>query len=283
MVARTAPTSLDRAGKALGLMRKAVDQWLDAPDDRRSAALFVVGCQRSGTTMLIDVLRKAPQVWVHPEKSPLAYHQFRLRTAAAIDGVLWLTPADTVVFKPLCDSHLTDRLLDAHPGSQALWLYRRWPDVAASAVTKWGHHQRDVLRALAEGRADSVGWRGERLPRLLVAQLEELVTPDLSDHAGAALFWYVRNSFFHALDLHVDPRVRLVRYEDLLTRRDDAFAEVCAFARVSLDPAWLEGVKSTLPPVPTLDVPPDVAAVCDALQARLDDALLQQAHRTAAG
>lgn len=264
---------LSKGRKGLDLARKAMNQWLDAPEGRVPKALFVVGCQRSGTTMLIDTLMKAPQLWSHPEKSNIAYDNYRLRPPAVVDLVIQATPADTVVFKPLCDSHLTDRILDAHAGSRAIWMVRNWPDVAASAVKKWDNHQAEVIRAIAEGRADEVGWRGERIPDALVAQLREVVTPELTEIGGAALFWYVRNSFYFMLGLDRDPRVKLVRYEDLVGQPEQVFPALFAHIGASYDPAWIAGIQDRSSPVSRPEgVSDDIAALCDALQARLQTA-----------
>lgn len=269
--------------KALALARKGLDQWLDGADDRVPRAAFVFGCQRSGTTMTSDVLERSAHVWVHREKSPLAYDAFRLRSPAVTHALVRLSPADVVVFKPLCDSHLADRILDTHDGAVGLWLVRRWADVAKSAVAKWGPHQREVVQALAAGRASEVGWRGERLPEGLVAQLADVVTPDLSDEGGAALFWYVRNTFLFALGLDADPRVRVVRYEDLVADPDQGFGEVCRHLGVPYAPEIADGVRIHAPEPLTLDVPGPVARLCDALQAKLDAAQAAQANRSVEG
>lgn len=255
------------------LGKRALNQWLDAPDDRVATPVFVVGCQRSGTTMLIEVLAHVDDVWVHPEKSPVAYDDYRLRPPAVVDLVTRLTPAAAALYKPVCDSHLTDRLLATHPGSRAVWMVRRWPDVVRSAVRKWGAHQREVIEAIAAGRADTQGWRGERLPPGLVEQLAGVVRDHgpLSDNAGAALFWYVRNSFFFSLGLQHDPAVLLLRYEDLVRAPDEALPRVLAHLGVPYDPRVAEGIVDTSTGRPSPDdVPPAVAALCDALQARFE-------------
>ncbi|HMV69217.1 MAG TPA: hypothetical protein PKA64_20385, partial [Myxococcota bacterium] len=228
----------ERAQAWWGLTTKAVDQWLDAPPGRQARPAFVLGCQRSGTTMLIDVLRRSPSIWVWPEKSEIPYHDYRLRSPATVELVNRLTPAEVAVYKPLCDSHLADRLLDLHAGSRALWAVRHWADVARSAVAKWGPHQREVIEAIARGRADTVGWRGERLPPELVEQLRDLVHDGVDDLTGAALFWFMRNSFYWSLGLEADERVRVVRYEALVRHPELVFPEVFGHLGATYAPAW---------------------------------------------
>ena len=92
----------------------------------------------------------------------------------------------------------------------------------------------------------------------------------MSDIAGAALFWYVRNSFYFMLGLDQDPRVRLVRYEDLVTRPGEVFPALFAHIGASYDPAWIEDIQDRSTPTARPDgVSDDIAALCDALQARL--------------
>jgi hypothetical protein len=262
---------LTKGTSTWNLAKKAMNQWLDAPEDLTPRPLFIVGCQRSGTTMLIQTLMRAPDVWVHPEKSQLAYNDYRLRSPATIEAITRMTPASTVVYKPLCDAHLTDRILAAHPGGRAWWLYRGWRDVANSAVRKWGTHQRQVVLDIAAGHGDRWGWRGERLPEALIDQLAGLVTPEMTPEAGAALFWYIRNSFFHSLGLDTHPEVSLIRYETLVSSPQDSFGPLFRDLDLDLNPSWIDDIVSTsIMKSDMVDPSPDIVAVCDALEAKLD-------------
>ncbi len=258
----------ETASKALRLAKLGVDRWLESDEARTPKAVFVLGCQRSGTTMLIDVLRRSPSVWVWPEKGALAYADYRLRSPAVVDLVTRMSPAPLAVYKPLCDSQFADRMLDVHAGSRALWAVRHWSDVARSAVAKWGPHQREVVEAIARGDAASVGWRGERVPPELVEQLAGAVAGGIDDYAGAVLFWYLRNAFFFSLSLHEDERIRLVRYDALLERPDLAFPEVFGHLQAAYSPAFHRDVRPSSGPPVGPEVPPAVRAIADGLWAR---------------
>ncbi|MFM2161710.1 MAG: hypothetical protein RLZZ383_1222 [Pseudomonadota bacterium] len=260
----------ERARIAASLARKAFHQWLDTPSGVSPTPIFVLGCQRSGTTMLIDTLMRAPGLWSHPEKSPIAYDNFRLRSAPIVRAITARTPAQRVIYKPLCDSQLGDQLLEEHPDARVFWVVRRWQDVANSAVVKWGDHQRDVLQAILEGRADTVGWRGERIPSSLVDQLRDVVDTPLTAHAGAVLFWYLRNSFLFTLGLDRDPRVRLVVYEDLVQQPHDVFPRLFAHVGVPFSPSILADIHAkSVGRAQAPEVPPRIAALADALSERL--------------
>lgn len=258
-----------RGRRAALLAKKALNQWLDGDAGRVSRPLFVLGAQRSGTTMLCRVLERSSQVWVHPEKSTLAYADYRLRSPALVAAVTQLTPADVVVYKPLCDSHLGDRLLALHEGSRAIWAWRDPHAVARSAVAKWGDHQRTVVASIARGRARDMGWRGERIPPELAGQLAEVWHDDLSEHDGAALFWYLRNSFLFSLGLDTDPRVLPVSYAALVSDPVAAFRRVFDHAGLDFDARLVADVDTASATPAPLALDPTVQALVGALHTRL--------------
>ncbi len=260
----------ERARIAANLARKAFHQWLDTPSSVSPTPIFVLGCQRSGTTMLIDTLMRAPGLWSHPEKSLIAYDNFRLRSAPIVRAITARTPAHRVIYKPLCDSQLGDQLLLDHPDARVFWVVRRWQDVANSAVVKWGDHQREVIDEVLRGHASTVGWRGERIPSSVLAQLQDVVDGPLTAHAGATLFWYLRNSFLFTLGLDADPRVRVVAYEDLVQRPHEVFPQLFAHVGVPFTDEILADVhaKSVGRAEPP-EVGARIAALADALTARL--------------
>ena len=73
-----------------------------APD---AVPVFIVGVQRSGTTMLGECLEMNPEVRHYPEHDGRAFQDFILRGEDTIDGLVRRCPHKLVVFKPLTDSH----------------------------------------------------------------------------------------------------------------------------------------------------------------------------------
>ena len=248
---------------------------LDPSSPRR--AVFLVGCQRSGTNMFHAVVGAAPEVIVYNEDARRAFRDFRLRDHATIERLVRASPAPVVLLKPLCDSHLIDRILDAHPESRALWMFRRYPDVVNSMIHMWGAHQADVIRALVARRWDILGWRGERLSDSMLRQIDAVWREDGTDHEAGVLMWVVRNHFFFELGLEADARVRLVRYEDLVTDPVAAFPPVFRFLGCAFDPDWARGVvsdsvrKEALPAISA-----EIAELAEGMQARLEAAFEAQ-------
>ena len=190
--------------------------------------LFIVGCQRSGTTLLTRILDRDFRTSVYPEQSVLSSRdtdrRLRLNPVEEVAATIERNPASVVVLKPLVESQNIPELLDYFEGSRAVWLYRDFHDVAASYVHRWGRISVNDLRAIVEARSGN--WRYEKVP----AQTREFVvryfTDDMDPHDASAIFWYVRNSFVPELGFMIDDRISLCRYQDLVTKPDDEVIKI---------------------------------------------------------
>ncbi|MCB1300140.1 MAG: hypothetical protein KDB28_02425, partial [Tetrasphaera sp.] len=71
-----------------------------------------------------------------------------------------------MLFKPICDSHDTDKLLDLFGGAanpaRALWAYRAVDDRVRSAVTKFGDVNQQVMARIAKEGIRDGDIRGPR-------------------------------------------------------------------------------------------------------------------------
>ncbi len=233
--------------------------------------VFVVGCQRSGTSMMLDVLNRGASVWTFGENHPAIARNYRLRSAARLRVVAAGTPARCVVFKPLCDSQWTDRLLVEHPNARALWMYRRPEDVARSANVKWADHQRDVLRRIHVRDWDALGWRGERLSESVLAAVDKHYREEMTLASASVLYWWVRNRLYFELGLHEDGRVLPVRYEPLVQDPEHSFQEVFGFLGVPFDPDSVAQVHArSVQAGADLTVEPEIGRMAHELLERLD-------------
>ena len=95
-------------------------------------AAFIFGCQRSGTTMLLDVLGRSPSTETFGEGDPRVMRGFRLLPPNVLDPLLGGRTDRVLVLKPICDSQWGDALLRRYDDSRALWIYRGVRDVVGS-------------------------------------------------------------------------------------------------------------------------------------------------------
>jgi len=237
--------------------------------------VYVVGLQRSGTNMVLRGLERLPEFEVHNENDRRAFHRFHLRQDAAVAAIVAASRHRFVLFKPLCDSHRVDQLLDglgAGAPGRAVWVYREVDGRARSAVAKFGDANRRVLAQIARGEAGD-RWQAQRLS---VASLELIARFDyhaMSPESAAALFWFVRNSLYFDLGLHARDDVFLSSYDSCVADPQGATKELCRFLGVRWDPALTEaiGPRST-PHQHRLEIDPEIRRYCDDLQSRLDAA-----------
>jgi hypothetical protein len=242
--------------------------------------VFGVGCQRSGTTMLGEIIDRSMDTRVYHEHDRRAFRDYRLRTGD-VDRLARWSGRPVAVFKSIVDAQWTDRFLDRYPGSKAIWIYRRYPDVARSAIVKWGDHQQRVVNGIRTRSFAELGWRGERLSDQVVETIDRVHRPDLTVEEGAALFWWMRNSILWDRGLADDDRVLVVRYEDLVTDPGPSCAPVFDFLGVPFDERFVsDTTPKSVQDDPLHDISDEIRALCDAMQDRLDLAHAASLRRT---
>jgi hypothetical protein len=240
-------------------------------DGRRvdPAALFVVGCQRSGTTMLLHVLERSPDTWIYHEYDGRAFDDWKLRPLEVRRRLLQRARCRWVVFKSLYDSQNIDRLLAEQPDSRAVWLFRRYQDVVISSSRKWGERLPLVIHRLAtESECDH--WMADRLPPERRRLLADLDHPDLSIATAAALRWYLRNEVYFDRGLQ-DRRDRVLplRYEDLVQRPLESFRPVFSFLELEFSSRYVSRVSpGSVREGCSVTIEPPVEALCEDLTAR---------------
>ncbi len=231
--------------------------------------------------MVMRILENSPETRIYHENHATAFVDFELRPDPVLRALVGLNPAPVQVFKPICDSQDADSILARWPAARGLWVYRHPDDVANSAAEKWGEHQRQLVQAVVRGDLDTWGWRTRRLPRETVENLRRVYRPDLTPAEGALLFWYMRNSFFFALELHQHPRMRLVQYEHLVTEPRVAFGAMFAHLGATFSDDYVSRVRSDS--VGRREAPPsspEIRALCLDLVDRMDAYYAAQAAAT---
>lgn len=186
--------------------------------DKTKRILFIVGCQRSGTDLVIRIFEKDWDTKVYQEVSRLSSQdlprKLRLNPLPEVKTGLDRDHAPLIVLKPLVESQNTPTLLEYFPGSKALWLYRNYKSVASSHVKKWtGQNSVRDLKAIVDQKPNN--WRYENISNDLHDIVVQHFAGNMDEYDAAALYWFVRNRLFFDLQLDRDPRVMLCRYEAL--------------------------------------------------------------------
>lgn len=256
---------------------------------REARFIFVFGCQRSGTTLLKELIGLDSFVndageygaeWFHqaPYGTPnyLRARPFdELRASLAAERSRW------VLLKPLHDSQCIPEFLDAFPGTPAIFSYRHFDGAIHSHLSYYltersrrygtlGHDPFEYVRGILPDSPPT--WKNENQSAEVSAQLREL-WPLAKTHAEAyALYWLSRNR--HYFDRPgVENRVALVGYNRLLAEPSATLKRLSRHLGHRIPPRnalILTAPKSK--DEPPNELHPEIRRHCVALQERLEDA-----------
>jgi len=181
--------------------------------------LLILGCQRSGTTLVQNILQRDLRSKVYGEFSKLSdrdrEHRIRLNPLDSVRETIEADRAELIVLKPLVESQNAVKLLEALDNAKILWMYRDYRDTAVSSINTFGREAGvNDLTSIIENRDGD--WRAEGLGSELRGIVSANFSPDMDPHDAAALFWFVRNSWLFELKLEANARVMICSYEDLV-------------------------------------------------------------------
>jgi hypothetical protein len=255
-----------RAQRQAILLAKAVWQRV-VPRPPVRTYVFVAGMQRSGTNMVMDVLERSLGTDVYHENDPRAFERYEMRDPAVIRQLANASRAPFFVIKALCELDLMPGLMQTFSPAKALWILRDVEDVVNSATRSFRNFPAQVGR-IAQDR-NGAQWRGRGMSDETHALVRRLYHPDMNEPTAAALTWYFRNILFFENGFDRDPRVRLVRYERLVTDPQAQFGEVFGFLGIPYSPRISSIVSARSirknPPPP---IEPEVRTLCEALNGR---------------
>jgi len=196
--------------------------------------LFIVGCQRSGTTMLSRIFEKDLNTQSYGEASKFSYvepgRRLRLRPENEIKHELKKDRASLIVLKPLVESQNTPGLLSQFENSRALWIYRHFKDVASSNIRRFGQtNPINDLQPIVENHPTN--WRSEKISTESRALVRQYFSPTMNPHDAAVLFWIIRNRIYFDMRLDAHPDVLLCKYEELVIDPAAIMKRIYGFAR----------------------------------------------------
>lgn len=191
--------------------------------------LFIFGCQRSGTTATLNYFKTLKHVKTFKEHNDIIHFKnrhcnekyiLRLCNFEKLIGIINDQKEEMVVIKPLVESQRAKHILESIPNSVGIWMYRNPKDVVASIITKWGGRiGSEFIDAIVENVKGN--WRSEYVDNQLTNFLVQLKKQCgfLTIHDKAAIFWYIRNTFFFSQQLHNNPKISKVSYFYLVNRK----------------------------------------------------------------
>lgn len=232
----------------------------NSPDAK---AVYILGAQRSGTTMLIQCLEQSMEFEVYGESSE-AMVRYRIRSDDYIRQTVKASHHRFVVFKPLTDSHRAQDFLDLVSGSSVIWAFRRVEDRVNSSVAKFGDHNLQVLRRLAIGEGLDL-WQAQGLGADDFEFIRSFDYSTMSPHVASALFWYLRNMLFFRLGLDRRADALPVAYEDLAFEPAEVMQGICTFLGARYTPSMVAGIHAQSIGRAKSSLPKEIMDLCNPL------------------
>lgn len=193
---------------------------------------LIVGCQRSGSTMLYEIFCKDSRSKVFGEFNYLnsqdTTFNIRLNPIEEVEPILTKINHPLIVMKPLVESQNIHSLLELSPNCKVIWLYRHYNDVAASNLKKWGlGNGINNLRPIVTN--DQSNWRSEKVSQHVRGKVLQLFKEDMPTLDAAALFWWVRNRLFFEQQLETNADVYLCNYQHLVSAPKEEMKKIYNF------------------------------------------------------
>jgi hypothetical protein len=160
-----------------------------------------------------------------------AFENYHMRSLEEVEARINASPSRRIVIKALLEADKLPLLLERFTPALALWMLRDYPDSVNSMLRSFPGAGLRQMQRLRKAR-DGAGWRSQGMSETTYETLLAQDRDDLSDAEGHALFWWYRNRLFFDRNLDRDPRVTLMRYEDLARDPDTHCARLCALAGI---------------------------------------------------
>ena len=222
--------------RRIWLASKSLKQHL-RPFRGEKKCVLIPGMQRSGSKLLVHLLEWSRHTDCYPENDRRAFDYFQMRNTDKILELIAASPAEFFVIKSLCESDHTHMLLRKFAPAKAVWILRDFRDCVNSCIRNFNGFAMRTHR-IVEDRA-LAGWRGRGMSDQTWRLLKKLDKPDMNEATGAALQWYYRNIFYFEQNLEVDPRVMLVKYEDMVTEPLSTVSGIFDFVGIPGMSPWI--------------------------------------------
>jgi hypothetical protein len=271
-MARDIQTGLQQLWRQTNQMKSSgwrhIQQRLSNPGGRSRPA-FLIGCGRSGTSMLVTQLGRSWQLEIYNENNSAAFDNWFLREFPVIEQLVAGSHAPIVLFKPILETYRACLLLEHFPEAKIIFAFRHYYDVINSSLKKFG----------AANRLNHVnGWINDdfseftdcRPPLETQEYIRACWRPDLTPESGAALYWLFQNRLFFDLGLADSASARLVSYEAAVSNPVEEFASLCQFLGIRFESKMTGGIfDSSVHRDPAPIIVPHLQQECEHLWRRL--------------
>ena len=263
---------------------------------REARFLFVFGCQRSGTTLLKNLIGLDPFVNDAGEygaqwflQAPYGAPEYlRARPFDELEAGRRGERSRLILVKPLHDTQRIPEFLEAYPESPVLFAFRQFEGVVRSHLSyyttgrgkRYGTHGHDPFTYVGGILASAPPtWKNENHTPEHAAQLDQLWPLAKTEADVYALYWLSRNRLY--FDMGVEDTVALIHYEKLLESPGESLEQLSRQIRHRIPSrnALILTEPETDAKKNPLEIHPEIREACVALEIRLAGAAARWRER----
>lgn len=238
--------------------------------------VFVMGCQRSGTTLMLDLFDADQRTAIYRETSR-AFSDLHINPIEEILSDRHERGAEIRVYKPLLDSHRISEFINEIRNLHVIWMYREYQSVTASSNRRFapGVSIRDLL-PIVENQKNN--WRNQGISDATRDHVRKLFSERMNGVDAGALFWLVRNRVLLDSWQQLSENVFLCKYEDLISNPERVIATMYEFIGHALPKIIPSDIikSDALTRGSGVELSPDVDRLCRDVQAQLDNLYSRQ-------
>jgi hypothetical protein len=232
--------------------------------------ILVVGVQRSGTNMIMEVFSRGFQYDSFSDSDSQFFDNCEFRPTNEVIKRSSSVLAPIIALKPMMETYKLNEMLQEFPNCQGIWVYRCMADVVNSHVAQWAGMP-DSLRRIKADR-DWNDWRAKGISDDSYKIIGEFSDENLTNETACAIFWYVRNIQFFEKEYYKDNRVFLLPYEKFVVEPELRFSKLFVSMKLPFTPFMTKHIhKQSLSKKEEPKVNPEIRKLCKSLEDRFSD------------
>lgn len=181
--------------------------------------VFIMGCGRSGTTLMLDIFHSDIRIEALGENNPKVANKIFKLEYSKIHGTINQSKAQIIALKPILNSFDARKLISEYNGSVIFWLIRDYKDMVSSSLIKFGDKVANYMKELVvNNRGDN--WLSQGIPISTVTRIRKLNIQQLKSQDWMALIWWSVNHTILIDDLKSFDRFHLIKYESFVQNHE---------------------------------------------------------------
>jgi len=201
--------------KLLFVLRKPCDNTLP---------VFIMGCGRSGTTMLLNAFHRDDRVEALGENDPKISLNYMLMTDKLALAIKYCK-APVLISKPILNSFDALMALKSYERAKIIWLLRDYKDMIASSIKMFGPVASGYMKNLVLFKKGD-NWLSAGMPTETLEILSKLDSTAFTDYDWMGLLWWSVNRTIMIDRLYESERLLLLKYEALVGDPNAVFRQV---------------------------------------------------------